>query len=275
MRTTLKRYFAFKIQNKDQVLSLFPFDMVNFLAVVTPKIKLRGKLDNILRGTEVILDGVSLELSEPYYLIKKKDLSRGYSIHIDLKSFIKHVDLAPEYYVCHPGIYFSDFYDSDSLNTYLMIVFKRSLKKSKLDYNRIVAFDINSNFIVVLEFKKKWQAYEVKIPNVAMKWGYLENLIYNYDKTLIVTEKLRGGVAKYCFLLYYDLIFLLGERTTLVSNQDNTLIHYSCGKRMQRISGDLAMCTKCMKVINVHINACCNMIKKARELLGAVSLELY
>lgn len=273
MRTTLKRHFAFKIKNRDEVLNILPFKMISFLAVVTHQVELEGELGNLLYNAKVKLKGTSLELGEPYYLVKKKDLNRGYSVHLDLKSFAKHVNLTPEYYLCHPGIYFSDFYDSDVFNTYLMITFKREVENTITNYDRVIALDINSNFLVVLEHKKRWQAYEVRVPNVVMKWGYLENLIYNYDSALIVTEKLKGDVARYCFLFYYDLAFLLGERVILVDNQDNTLIHYKCRKRMQRVSSDLAMCTNCMKVVNVHINACCNMVKRAQEFLGADHLE--
>jgi len=269
MRTTLKRCFAFKIKNRDKIFNLLPFKMLSFLAVVTSQVELEGGLSDLSYNAKVKLGGVQLELSDPHYLIKRKDLNKGYSIYLDLKSFMKHVNLAPEYYLCHPGIYFNEFYDNDMFNTYLMVVFKREVERNIANYDRVIALDINSNFLVVLEYKKRWQTYEVRVPNVVMKWGYLENLIYNYDNTLIVTERLKGGVAKYCFLFYYDLVFLLGERVILVDNQDNTLIHYKCGKRMQRVSNDLAMCTNCMKVVNVHVNACCNMVKRAQEFLGA------
>ena len=268
MRAPAERYFALRVENADDVLGLFPYPMVSFVALVTERAVIEGDVGDLLGAARVRVDGVELRLSEPRYFAGKW-LSSGYDARLDLKRLARHASRGPELYLCYPGVHFTDYYDPDPGSPYLLLKFERDSGQPPKRCGRVMALDINSNFVVVLELRRAWRAYGVGVPDVAAKWSYLENLLYNYEDALIVTERLAGGVAKYCYLLYHDLLFLLGSRVALVNSHDNSLTHYACGSRMIRVGYDVALCARCGRMVDVHVNACCNMVKKARELLGA------
>ena len=168
---------------------------------------------------------------------------------------------------------------------------EEAVKKSKI--KKVMAMDINLFTTYYLTYNIEERHCEVgreTIPSIKAKYDFLKRLMKIEVKTgygvLFVTEKLSENLKQLCFHLFEDLTFL--EHYLIVPNNKNTKTCYVCGedltKRKDKIrvplyaveDAEVALehtyyyCPKCGKVVDPHLNACLNMIKKAQELLGAV-----
>jgi len=166
-----------------------------------------------------------------------------------------------------------------------------TVKKDKI--RRVVAMDINLFTTYYLTYDIEEGCYEVgreAIPSLKAKYDFLKRLMRIEVETgygvLFVTEKLSENLKQLCFHLFEDLTFL--EHYLIVPNNKNTKTCYVCGedltKRKDKIRVPLYVvedvevtlehtyyyCPKCKKAVDPHLNACLNMLRKARELLGAV-----
>jgi len=169
-------------------------------------------------------------------------------------------------------------------------IVEADLKRSAI--KKVVTIDINTFSTYYLVYDVEEGCCEVgreAIPHLKAKYDFIERLERVKHDALFVTESLSNSLRWMCFHLFDDLTFF--ERYLIVPNSKNTEVCYKCGgglvKREDRLTIPMYKyeeikvelkryyyyCPKCEKVIDPHLNACLNMLKKARELLGAVLCE--